>query len=213
MPIPFTPRPPQNGGGTPTAQESAANLQYGQDARSAMINAILNSGGNPFKSSPFMKLLLQTAPGLQMTHMLSNIGAKPNDIGGMGGEGQMFGDFLKSSLAGGNIYGQLRNAASNLPNYANQLRDYQGQVASGGIQGPQISPFAAQLEELMGDQGGMGKLLTSLYAPTLGNLATPWASALQDSLTGATNRMSNDFARGGDILNPPNFFDYIFGRG
>lgn len=206
----FNPRPPQ---GSPTAQEAAANLQYGQDPRSAMINAILNSGGNPFKSSPFMKMLLQAAPGLQMTHMLSNIGAKPNDVGAMGGEGQMFGDFLKSSLAGGNIFGQLRNAASNLPNYVNQLRDYQDQVAGGNIQGPQISPFAAALEELMGDQGGMGKLLTSLYAPSLGNLAQPWAAGLQDSLTGATNRMANDFARSGDIQNPPNFFDYIFGRG
>lgn len=206
----FNPRPPQSNA---TSGEMAANLQYGGDPRSAMINAILNSGGNPFKSSPFMKMLLQTAPGLQATHMLSNIGAKPNDIGGMGGEGQMFGDFLKSSLAGGNIYGQLRGAASNLPNYVNQLRDYQSQVKDQSIQGPQISPFAAALEEMLGDAGGMGKLLTSLYAPSLGALAQPWASGLQDSLAGATNRMANDFSRSGDPLNPPNFFDYIFGRG
>lgn len=175
-----------------------------------MINAILNSGGNPFRSSPFMKMLLATAPGLQAVHMLSNIGAKPDDIGGMGGQPQMFGDFLKSSLAGGNIFGQLRGAASQLPGYVDQLRGYQDQVGAGTIQNGQISPFAAALEEMLGDAGGVGKLLTSLYAPGLGSLAQPWASSLQDSLAGTTNRMANEFAQSGNPLSPPNFFDYVW---
>lgn len=210
----FNPRPPQGAAGNPTQGEMAANLQYGGDPRSAMINAILNSGGNPFKSSPFMKMLLATAPGLQAVHMLSNIGAKPDDIGGAGGQGQMFGDFLKSSLGGGNIFGQLRGAASQLPNYVGQLGDYQNQVKAGGIQGSQISPFAAALEEMMNDPQGMGKILTSLYAPSLGSLAQPWAGGLQDSLASTTNRYANDFAGGkaGSVTDPANFFDYVFGR-
>lgn len=203
----------QAAGGNPTQGEMAANLQYGGDPRSAMVNAILNMGGNPFKSNPFMKMLLATAPGLQAVQMLSNIGAKPDDIGGEGGMGQMFGNFLKSSIGGGNVFGQLRGAASQLPQYANQLRDYQGAVK--GDENMAISPFAAALEELFNDPQGLTRLMTSLQAPGLGSLARPWAGALEDRMAATTNRYANEFAGGkaGSVEDPANFFDYVFGRG
>lgn len=200
--------------GNGTAGQMASELQYGGDPRQAMINAILNNGGNPFSSSPFMRMLLSMAPGLQAASYLTNIGAKPNDIAGNGGTGQMFGDFLKGQLSGGNnIFRTLSGVASNLPNYMNQLRDYQAQVKSGDIPNGQISPFAAELESQLQDPQGMGNLMTSLYAPGLGSLARPFASGLQSNLGAQYNRMANEFGRAGDPLNPPNFFDYVFGRG
>jgi hypothetical protein len=205
---------PSGASANPTAGQVATQLQYGGDPREAMINAILNMGGNPFSSSPMMKMLLSLAPGLQATEFLSNIGAKPTDIQGMGGQGKMFGDFLQNAIGGGgNIFSTLSNTFSQLPQYMNQLRDYQNQVKSGGIAGGQISPFAASLEDQLSSPSGMGNLMTSLIAPSLGSLGRPYAGALQDVLGAQNNRMLNEFGQSGNLANPPNFFDYVFGRG
>lgn len=207
------PYPNSNNTTNSSAPQIASQLQYGGDPRQAMINAILNNGGNPFTSSPIMKILLSTAPGLQAAHMLTNIGANPNDVNAMGGTGQMFGDFLKGQLSGGNIFNTLSGVSSQLPQYMNQLRDYQEQVKGGAFANGGISPFAAALEDQIGDASGMGRLMTALQAPGLGSLGQSWAGALNSGLGAKQNAMWNQFAQGGDPQNPPNFFDYVFGRG
>jgi uncharacterized protein YidB (DUF937 family) len=183
---------------------------YGGDPRSAMINAILNMGGNPFKSNPFMQMLLQTAPGLAMTNALSNIGAKPDDIQAMGGPEQMLGNFMQGQIKNGNVFSTLAQAGSNLPGYMNQIRDYQGKV--GSMDPTQISPFASMLEGQLSDAQGVGGLLQALYAPGLGGLAKDWMSGVNANLAGTTNRYARDFAENGNMADPPNFFDAVFGR-
>jgi hypothetical protein len=215
MPNVFNSNPGSDPNSGSTTGQISQNLLYGQDPREAMVNAILDMGGNPFVSSPIMKMLLSLAPGLQTVNYLTNIGAKPNDIQGMGGQGQMFGDFLKHSLGqgGGNIFGTLASTAANLPMYMNQLRDYQGQVKNGSIQNGDVSPFAASLEDQLSGPQGMGNLMTSLYAPSLGALARPWAGGLQDVLASKNRQMLTDYGNQPDKLAVPNFFDYVFGRG
>jgi hypothetical protein len=144
--------------------------------------------------------------------MLSNIGAKPQDIDAMGGQSQMLGDFMQHALKGGNAFSMLSNASANLPGYMNQLRDYQQNINSNSTNG-QISPFAATLEDQIGDKAGMARLLASLQAPGLGGLAQPWANALQGSLSGANQRMLTDFGNAPAGTQPPSFMDYIFGKG
>ncbi len=185
---------------------------YGGDPVAAMMAVLQNMGVNPFRSNPFVQRILQSAPGLQSAWQLSNIGAKGDDIEGMGGVGQMFNQFLQGQLSNGSIFSTLANARQNMGNYANQMNQLYGQVGTQDMSN--LAPFLGQLDEQLNDPSGFARLYSSLAAPGLGPLGQSMDRAIKNNVYGAARNRLLPPEQGGqqDLLTGPTFFDYIMGR-
>lgn len=228
---PPAPRPPGTPGGppgppAPTGTNSNIpdprrnNLLYpSSDPQQAMINAILDAGGNPYTTNPFMRMLLQTAPGLMQAVAMQNIGTTADQIAGRGGEGALYRDMLMGALGnnGGNAYQILGNQTSQFKGITDQLTQRQRDLAagSGNILPGDVSPFAGVLEEMFSSPEGVSSLYSNAASPFLGSgLAQANRRGLNASLFGANRRLADD-PQSKDIGAPTNFWDYIFpgGRG
>lgn len=207
----FNPQPP---GGAATNNRIRTDELYGGDPTAAMMAIMREMNINPFRSNPFVQRLLQTAPGLQSAWQLSNIGAKNSDIQGEGGVGNMFGNFLRSQLQGGDVFGTLANASSNLGNYAGQMRSMYDKLPT--MNQADAPPFLKELDEMLSNPMALAKMIGSLNAPGLGPLGQSYESSLRSNIFSQAQNRLRPPDQGGqeDLITDagPTFFEWIMGR-
>lgn len=209
-----TPSVFSNGANVTPLPGDRENELYGGDPTAAMMAVMRQMGINPFITNPFVQHLLQTAPGLRNAWNLSNIGAKQNDIEANGGVGQMFGDFLRGQLQGGNVSGTLAQARNNLPNYTNQIRGMYDQITQPGML-DSLPPFLKELDEALNNPSQFANLYGSLASPSLGGLGDSYQKAVRANVfSQAQNRLLPPGAQGGqtDLISGPTFLEWIMGK-
>jgi hypothetical protein len=191
----------------PTPPEARSQALYGGDPTTAMMAVLQKMGYNPFKTNPFVSMLMQAAPGLQSAWQLSNIGANADDMSANGGPAQMFGDFLGHEIGSGSVFSTLRNASQNLPGYLGQIRDLQDRLGQ-GADPTKIPVFLDQLESTLNSPGGFAKLQSGLVDPLLGQaLSRSYNNSLGAASQGAYTRYVEDPQFG--TPQAPNFFDFL----
>jgi hypothetical protein len=198
------------GGGSFGANPVAAGMiRYPtQNPRFALQSAIQDRGGNPFRADPYMSLLMNSAPGLATSFMMSNLGKNAEDVQGAGGEGEMFKQFLSGALGGNNgISAALSSATSGMPGFLQQLTQIQNQMNSGSTL-PSTNPFAQYIMDAMADPQGAAGLFGSLTTPFMSQrVGQSYLGGLQDVAGQGLRNRADDLTRSGE---PRNFWDYLF---
>lgn len=217
----FTPRPP--GGGGPNQDQVWRNqLLFGDaDPKSAMIQAMLDAGLNPYTANPFIELMMESAPGLQASFVMENAGQGGLNQGGIneaGGAGSMLRNYLMDAIQNKSILSKTEGARRSLGGVPGMLNDYATQKAR-GLDANNINPFMEQMMALFGSPNSAGDAFTALTAPGLGSsrLARAFGSGMGAVTTGAVRRQADAGVPvgSGDPNNPSlgnPFWEYIFGN-
>lgn len=152
----------------PTMDAQARLLyRYGGDPSLAMLSMLRELGyrGSTFMN-PFMTSMLDAAPGLKNAFILQQaLGGGMTPEGGVetgAASAQAFADFLRSTLAGGNVMGALQQGRQNLVP-AMQLLQNRDVLSGAEGQNPYWDALDAALQE--GGGGGALSILSSLANP------------------------------------------------
>lgn len=220
----FAPRPPAGtGAASPGAQAGRFRNQAlfaDEDPQGALVNAMLDSGMNPYSANPFMRMMMERAPGLQAQFLMNQAGSGQgaSAVDAAGGMGTMLREHLMGALAQGEGMdagiSQARGQVGNLPG---MLNDYARKRALGQLTTDE-NPFIGMLEGMMSNPQGAQSLISSLTTPGLGSdrLSTSYNRALGAVMQGAQRNQADnwwaDTQPSGDPLNPSlgaNFWNYF----
>lgn len=170
--------------------------------QAALRNAMRASGINAFSGNPFIRAMLQFAPGLATAFLGQNSGTDAADLTGGGqATGDMFKSYLTNAIkGGGGMSGALRNFSQS--GGLNQMNDnvnkYRNQVFAGE---GDLNPFAAMLDQMLSQSGGPASMMSSL--------STPFMAPRMGQAYGQGLNAAGDMALG--QLDPTNQDQSIFG--
>jgi hypothetical protein len=189
--------------GTPSdqGQFQVQTLYNPDDPRNAMQNAMMDMGVNPFARNPYTQFLLRAAPGLGASWLAGR--AVASTTPGVGADPTMaapyFRDYLRGSLQGngpyGGVYANIGQAAANMPQTLNAMRQWQngfmGQNQAGQNAMNMANPYMAALSDTMAANNGAGSLafLGSMQSPFMNQpMAQAYTTGLQNvAATGLRN--------------------------
>lgn len=193
-------------------------LKYSlDDPTTALNNAMLDTGLNPYSANPFMEMYKRAAPGLAFSYAgdmaAGGLYGNPTETRGA----PDFGSYLRNAISGGGVMDRLRaysggggmgqGYGGGLFNAVSNARRYNSARAS-GLQA-NFNPYVAYIADAMAANNGRGltDLMLSATAPTLGStdLARSYRSGLDASYGGALRNI----AGAGDTRN--DIWRYILG--
>lgn len=193
MPEPNAFNPNAGGSGLPQDQQMLDAVKFNPwQAQTAMQQAMMQQGRNPFSNTIYNKMMQRAAPGLGLTYMMQQA-QNPNMTSAVQGAGG-FKDYLMSALGGGggggggNIFDTLSGAAQQLPNFAQFLRDQNADPGSA----MQQNPFASALYSQLSDWGGQGiqQALAALNGPLMPQqLLQGYQGGLRNASASAFNQL------------------------
>jgi hypothetical protein len=213
---------PVNPGGQPVSvgnPQGAAMVRYNpSNPQFAMQSAMQDLGMNPFRANPFMAMTMKAAPGLAQAFDIANVGTGADTMAARGGEGAMFGDYLRAALTGqggASIMDPIRAGAAALPGALNQVTAQQNALNASGQGGGtagqglgDVNPFMGILASIYGDPqaaaGAYGALGTPFMSSGTGQA---YQQGLGNVASQALRREGNDY---GQNINVPNFWQYLF---
>lgn len=130
--------------------------------QSAIIQAFLDRGMNPYSNNALMKIMLQEAQGLGSAYYVNRgaAGANPES------PSDDFASYLSNVLSSGDISGELRRARSNIPSMFNRLNEYESSFArdGGGVLNPLLAGLKTLLDPAQGGVGNLSGLLQNLFS-------------------------------------------------
>lgn len=193
----------------PTTQQTIGNqLRYPLDDPSGSFrSALTDIGINPYASNPFVAQLMKSAQGARAAFLTSRVNSQSNaTLDSMPDPSADFGSWLRGQLGGGTLFNSMNQSAGNFDNTVKAMKEYEAGLAGGNATGASISPYAAALNDMMGNNNGMGALSTyaSLRTPSLGALAPAWTQGVQNAGQSALNK----YYQQGDANASP--WDWLF---
>jgi hypothetical protein len=191
---------------------SAAMARYpAENPRFAVQSALLDMGINPFRGNPMLGMLMRFAPGLNQAFLLSNLGVSPEALGQAGGQGAMFGNYLRQVLSSPNGVGNaLLSAQRSLPGAFAELKRIQDQIAGQGMPLSALSPIAESLLSTWDDPQGALGAYAALTTPFMGpSMAQSFARGLGNITDMAVRRVAADYGEDLGSLDRA-FWEYLF---
>lgn len=207
------------------------DLLYGLDNPDfSWRNAMQDYGYNPYAPNPFTKRMAGLGSNLAnsyVTRQATNPYATGSSVAQHGIHN--FADYLWTNLnqAGNpgknvgdfntgpgtayirNPFAELGNAAANVPQTIQAVRDYRTGLNNGTVNAGNLNPFMAKLSDQLGANGGLGTAdwLASIYTPFMSsNVASSYRNALQASGESAIRRAGQQ-----PITSPQDIWSYMLG--
>jgi hypothetical protein len=165
------------------------------DPTAAFNNAVRSMGYNPNAANPYLSYLRRSAPGLSLAYQQRQaLAGGPADVP----PAQTFGDYLRQNLQGGQIRGELSQAASQLPALIQRYRDASASTANLRAVNPYLYSLGQQYAQ--GNGQGTSGAYAAFYAPFMSqNLATAYGTGLEQARQQALYNYGQNPSLQGDI--------------
>lgn len=208
-----------NPGGVVGNPQGAAMVRYpSSNPGFALQSALQDMGVNPFRANPMMAQTMKLAPGLAQSFLINNVGTSAETTAGRGGEGQMFGDYLRAALSGqggASLMDPINSGRGNLQGALAQIGAMQDALMASGKGGGtagvglgDTNPFAQALSSIYDDPQGAAGAYGALTTPFLSQgVGQAYQQGLGNVAGQALRRTANDY---GNSVNVPNFWNYLF---
>lgn len=182
------------------------------DPTEAFRNAMQDIGINPFRSNPFVEQMKKFSQASRISYLADRAfnpgagGVRPEALPGEG-----YGQYLRGQLQNGTLLNTTytHSDPAHYKQILDRVRGYQDQIAAGGTNPGEISPYMAALNDIFSAQGGRGALAAygSLRSPLMGSLAPSYTRSLADFGDAAMRR----FAQEGGVNDDP--WRWLFNNG